>query len=218
MKIETFDEVYGEYLENILGQYRFYNSISDLETFYEIPDWIKENGYYQGAVIRFYDLYNNKVYTPFEKEKNVTYTYAKFKNDFFYFLKVDFNKNVIDLIKYYPEKSLESIIQLSLDNINLYNLALEDGYEFHICSSDDKFISYYPRKFELNLKEDQSVIYIDKDKIYINEWVEEGIVKDTFTNDYKYYDKLLALDMNGNILWERKGNLSQYPNGKWYLT
>ena len=218
MEIERFDEVNGEYLESILGQSRFYNSISDYESLYEIPDWIKAYGYYQGAVIKFYDFYNNKVYKPFDKEKNITYTYAKFKNDFFYFLKVDFNKNIVELIKYYPEKCLESIIQLSLKNIDLYNLTLEDGYEFHICSSNDKFISYYPRKFDLKLRVDQSVIYVDEDKIYINQWVEEGIVEDSMTNDYKYYDKLIVVDIKGKLLYEEKGNLSQYPNGKWYLT
>ena len=118
MEIEVFNEVLGERLEPILGQDRYYNSLSDSECFYEIPDWINNTGYYQGAVIRFYDLLNKKVYTPFEKEKNVSYSYAKFKNNFFYFLKVDFNKNIVELIKYYPEQSLESIHKIPLKEWN----------------------------------------------------------------------------------------------------
>lgn len=55
-------------------------------------------------------------------------------------------------------------------------------------------------------------------KIYLNEWVEEGVVEDQLTNDYEYYDKLLVMDYDGNILSEQKGSLSQYPNGKWYLS
>lgn len=218
MKIETFDKVYGEYPQAILGQDRFYNSLSDMESFYEIPDWIEANGYYQGAVIRFYDFDDNKVYTPFDKEKNISYTYAKFKNGFFYFLKVDFNRKVVDFIKYYPKKYLERIVQLPLDGMNLYNLGLEDGYELHICSSDDKFVAYYPEKFELRLKGEQSVLYIDKDKIYLNQWVEEGVSQNTLTNAYHYYDKLVVVDRQGTLLEERKGNLFQHPNGNWYLT
>lgn len=102
--------------------------------------------------------------------------------------------------------------------MELYNLSLKDGYEFHICSSYDTFISYYPRKFSINMKPDQSVLYIDKDKIYINQWIEEGLEGDTITNDYKYYEKLLILDLFGNVISKRKGSLSQYPNGKWYLS
>ena len=218
MEIEVFNEVLGEGLEPILGQDRYYNSLSDSECFYEIPDWINNTGYYQGAVISFYDLLNKKVFSPFEKEKNVSYSYAKFKNNFFYFLKVDFNKNIVELIKYYPEQSLESLHKIPIKEVELYNLSLVDGYEFHICSSSNRFISYYPRKFSIDMKPDQSVLYIDKDRLYINQWIEEGIEGDKITNDYKYYEKLLVLDLDGNLISERKGSLSQYPNGKWYLS
>ena len=182
MEIEVFNEILGENLVPILGQDRYYNSLSDSECFYEIPEWINDSGYYQGAVIRFYDLLNKKVYTPFEKEKNVSYSYSKFKNNFFYFLKV------------------------------------EDGYEFHICSSSDRFISYYLRKFSIEMEPDQSVLYVDKDRLYINQWIEEGLEGDAITNNYKYYEKLLVMDLDGNLISERTGSLSLYPNGKWYLS
>ena len=56
------------------------------------------------------------------------------------------------------------------------------------------------------------------DKIYLNELVEEGVVENQLTNDYKYYDKLIVMDYKGNVISERKGSLSKYPNGKWYLS
>lgn len=171
MKIEVFDNVYGEYLESIFGQDRFYNSLSSMESYYDIPDWIKEHGYYHGGVIRFYDMYENKTYTPFEKEKNITYSYAKYKEGYFYFFKINFNKYTLELIKYYPQKVLESIVELPLKGMNLYNLRLEDGYELHIVSSESNLVSYYPKNFALMLTPRQSVIYIDEDKIYVNEWV-----------------------------------------------
>lgn len=55
-------------------------------------------------------------------------------------------------------------------------------------------------------------------KIYLNEWVEEGVVEDQLTNDYEYYDKLIVMDYEGNVVSERKGSLALYPNGKWYLS
>ena len=48
--------------------------------------------------------------------------------------------------------------------------------------------------------------------------MEEGVVEDQLTNDYKYYDKLIVMDYEGNVVSERKGSLSKYPNGKWYLS
>lgn len=55
-------------------------------------------------------------------------------------------------------------------------------------------------------------------KIYLNTWVEEGVVEEQLTNDYKYYDKLIVMDYGGNVVSERKGSLSKYTNGKWYLS
>lgn len=55
-------------------------------------------------------------------------------------------------------------------------------------------------------------------KIYLNERPEEGVVEDQLTNDYEYYDKLIVMDYKGNVISERKGILSKYPNGKWYMS
>lgn len=108
--------------------------------------------------------------------------------------------------------------KIPIEEVELYNLSLEDGYEFHICSSSDRFISYYPRKFSIEMEPDQSVLYVDKDRLYINQWIEEGLEGDAITNDYKYYEKLLVMDLDGNLISERTGSLSLYPNGKWYLS
>ncbi len=41
-------------------------------------------------------------------------------------------------------------------------------------------------------------------KIYLNERPEEGVVEDQLTNDYKYYDKLIVMDYDGNILFQKE--------------
>lgn len=218
MKIENFNEVNSEFLHSIEGQDRFYNSLSSFVTLYEIPEWIKEHGYYDGVALKFYDIVTKNVYRPFEKQKNITYSLSKFQDDYFYFIQFDFNENILNLIKYYPEKTLETILTLSLNDVNLYNLFLEDGYTLHLASTNDKFTSYFPRKFELDLNSRQSVLYIDTDKIYISEWAEEGVSKDGITNNYKYYEYLLEVDYNGKILSKKLGTLSKLSDGKWYLS
>lgn len=40
MEIEVFNEILGENLGPIPGQDRYYNSLSDSECFYEIPEWL----------------------------------------------------------------------------------------------------------------------------------------------------------------------------------
>ncbi len=69
MEIEVFNEVLGENLEPILGQDRYYNSLSDSDCFYEIPDWINNTGYYQGQSLAFMIYYTKKSIPPLKKKK-----------------------------------------------------------------------------------------------------------------------------------------------------
>lgn len=218
VKIKRFQKVIGAYIENIAGQNRFGFSKTDTEEFFEIPSWINKHGYYAGAIIHIYDLMNGKVYTPFQLDRNVTYSDIIYNDSYYYFLKADFNKQFIYLYKYYPDSLLEEITHLSMEDVNLYNLRLTHGNQVHITSDDDLFVSYYPERFSLDLKAEQSVIYIDSDKIYLNEWVEQGIVDDEITADYQYFDKTILIDKKGNILSEEIGSLSQYLNDEWWLS
>lgn len=218
MKINRFEKVLGDYVEIVPGQNRYGVSISNFEELFEIPDWIKNVGYYQGSIIRFYDFESRKIYTPFQKEKNIIYDCAKYRDDDFYFLRGDFNREKIEIIKYSPGVSLENIFEISICDVDLYNLSLYDGDVLYLCSSDEIFRCYYPENFELKLAPSQSVTFIENDKIYLDEWVEEGVLDDVITNDYKYYNKVLTIDRCGNILSEEIGCLSFFPNGEWWIS
>ncbi|MDQ0508774.1 hypothetical protein QO008_001235 [Peptoniphilus ivorii] len=218
MEIRAFQEVKGLCPELIPGQDRFYYSLSDFEDFYEIPSWIDKRGFYPGAVLHFYDLATGQVYRPFDLEKNVTFSPPKFKDGKFYFLKADFKKDKLTLITYLPGEPGDFVCDLPLQDLDLYNLGLYEGDDLHIGSCKGDFTAYYPKAFKIHLKDSQSVLYIDDDKIYLNEWVEEGVVKDDITIDYKYYENLVIIDYQGQLLEKRLGSLSHYPNGSWYLT
>lgn len=218
MKIEAFEAVEGKAISEIKEQSRFFYSISSSEDLYDIPFIIERDGYYKGNIIKFYDTETKKVYAPFDLVKNIGYTEAIYKDDFFYFLKIDFNTNKVYLIKYYPEKLLEKIYSIPIDKVELYNICIQDADEIYICSYNKKIISYYPKQFTLPLDVNESVEYIDSKKIYITQWIEDEIEKPNGAKDYIYYEKMIVKDFQGNILEEKIGSLKKHTNGKWYIS
>lgn len=198
------------------GTDRYAYGLSDFEDAWDLEDW-QENGGYQGSVLYLYDLYENKIYIPFEKRKNVLYQEPLFYNDMIYFLQIDYDNQKINLYHLSSSKPLEKVTDFSIGEVNLYNLGLT-GEKVHITSQDDSFISYYPERFEIKLEPNESVICIADGKIYINAWIEEGVENDEITNNYSYYEKILIKDKEGKLLSEEVGSLTQFPDGKWRIS
>lgn len=198
------------------GTDRYAYGLSDFENAWDLEDW-QENGGYQGSVLYLYDLYENKIYIPFEKRKNVLYQEPLLYNDMIYFLQIDYDNQKINLYHLSSSKPLEKVTDFSIGEVNLYNLGLT-GEKVHITSQDDSFISYYPERFEIKLEPNESVICIADGKIYINAWIEEGVENDEITNNYSYYEKILIKDKEGKLLSEEVGSLTQFPDGKWRIS
>lgn len=198
------------------GTDRYAYGLSDFENAWDLEDW-QENGGYQGSVLYLYDLYENKIYIPFEKRKNVLYQEPLFYNDMIYFLQIDYDNQKINLYHLSSSKPIEKVTDFSIGEVNFYNLGLT-GEKVHITSQDDSFISYYPERFEIKLEPNESVICIADGKIYINAWIEEGVENDEITNNYSYYEKILIKDKEGKLLSEEVGSLTQFPDGKWRIS
>ena len=60
---------------------------------------------------------------------------------------------------------------------------------------------------------------IPEDTVYLETWVEEGwdAEKNCATDRYRYYDKLITRDFDGNLLSEEVGSLYQAPDGSWWI-
>lgn len=214
-----FEEVKGEYVEEIPGQDRFAYEISDMEDLFEIEDIIKHVGSYQGSVLRFYDYQTGKVHLPFEQKKNISYGRVIFIDNSFYILQVDFNEGLANIYKYYPGESLEKITDHKIKDLSTYNLGLV-GSALHLISQDsDSLEIYYPHRKTVKLEGNESALLIDDGKAYINAWIEEGWDDENNKagEDYRYYDKLVIKDFDSNIIEERIGNLYQRPDGTWWL-
>lgn len=219
----SFSEVHGEYVEVIKGQVRLGYSKSDNDGDYydfdDVSEIIKDQGYYQGAIIRFHDFKTGRVFVPFELEKNVLYGDPIFLDQTYYFLQADFNKGLINLYEYEPDTFLRKIEAFKIEDMNLYHLRIM-GEDLHLVSSGDKLEIYHPYRKTLQLQANESVLFIKDDRLYISVWIEEGWDEDhdMAGPDYAFYDMLIIKDMDGNTLSRQRGNLFQHYDGSWWLS
>lgn len=217
MDIKRCGSVSGMYYELIPGQKRYGFGHSDSEEFYEIPDWENAGGY-QGATIHFLDFDTGLVHTPFDKKRNVCYGNPVYFDAFIYFLQGDFNRKEVLLFRYLPEKCRECVCRLNMDDISLYNLCLVAGDQIYVVSQENQLAGYYPVRFDCPMEPNESIVCIEKGRLYISAWVEEGIENGRITDQYRYYEKLIIKDFQGNIISEEIGNLTLFPDGNWWLT
>lgn len=77
-----------------------------------------------------------------------------------------------------------------------------------MISQDKKLTCYYPEQFEISMKENENVVFIDDDLIYFTAWIEEGVVN----------DKIIVKDKKGNIIYEKVGTLNQMIDGSWWIS
>lgn len=191
MNIKRFSEITGRTIEILPGQTCYGYSLSDYEDLWDIQDWLN-NGSYQGTTIHFYGSY-------------------------IYFLQGNFNISKVILYKYLPGSCCKIITAFSISAINLYNLQII-GSNLNVISQDKKLTCYYPEQFEIIMKENESVVFIDDDLVYFTAWVEEGVVNDKITYDYRYYDKIIVKDKKGNIIYEKVGTFNQMIDGSWWVS
>lgn len=114
------------------GRDRYAQGLSDFVDAWDLKDW-QENGGYQESVLYLYDLYENKIYVPFEKKRNVIYQMPLFYDDMICFLQVDYENQTANLYRVSPSVALEKVTDLSIGEVNLYNIELT-GEDVHITS------------------------------------------------------------------------------------
>ncbi|WP_297377478.1 hypothetical protein [uncultured Helcococcus sp.] len=217
--IKEFSEITGEYVDKINGQTRFGFSLSENEDFYDIQNIMEHDGYYKGSVIKFYDFEKAEVSTPFELEKNIQYGSPIYIDYSYYFLRADYNKKLVTIYEYYPQKYLNQIKEFEMDKLNLYNLGLV-GEELHLVSDDNKLEIYYPYRKTIDLNGNESLLFIKDNKLYIFAWIEEGWDEENWGPgpDYEYYHKFMVKDLDGKTISEKRGDLFQHIDGTWWLS
>lgn len=140
-----------------------------------------------------------------------------FYDDMIYFLQVGYENQTANLYRVSPSVALEKVTDLSIGEVNLYNIELT-GEDVHITSQDESFVCYYSEAFEIKLEPNEAVLCIHGDRIYISIWIEEGVEKYEIINDYSYYEKIRNKDKTGNLISEEMGSLTQFSDGKWRIS
>lgn len=135
------------------------------------------------------------------------YASPYFYDGYIYFLQGNFNIDKIILYKYLPGSCCKIITVFSISAINLYNFQII-GSNLNVISQDKKLTCYYPEQFEISMKENENVVFIDDDLIYFTAWIEEGVVN----------DKIIVKDKKGNIIYEKVGTLNQMIDGSWWIS
>ena len=135
------------------------------------------------------------------------YASPYFYDGYIYFLQGNFNIDKIILYKYLPGSCCKIITAFSISAINLYNFQII-GSNLNVISQDKKLTCYYPEQFEISMKENENVVFIDDDLIYFTAWIEEGVVN----------DKIIVKDKKGNIIYEKVGTFNQMIDGSWWVS
>lgn len=216
--IRKFDETKGLNITKIESQSRFAYAVTDFEDFYDVLNRNDKHGY-RGAVIKFYDTDTGKVYTPFEKERNVTYGKPLYFNGYYFFLKGDFNKNTIILYKYYPGSDTQVVQSFAIDKTELYNLSLM-GEGVSVVSQKDFFNCYYPYRISFPLQPNETAVIIRENRVYLEAWFEDGwdSENDRASEDYKFYNKIIIKDFDGNTVSEETGSLYITDDGTVWIS
>lgn len=218
MQINRFEPISGTSVQDISGQSRYGYSLSDTTDFYDMTELLS-NGGHIGTTISFYDYDTRKVYEPFSRQWNVLYGNPVYLQNYFWFLQGNYNTDKFTLYKYLPGEMPEKITQLNISDVNPYNLHVI-GEDIHIVSEDEAFECYYPEPFKFQKELNETVEIIAEGKVYLSAWMEEGLDEqsDCATEDYRYYEKLIIRDFEGNVLSEEVGYLEQRLDGTWWMS
>lgn len=216
--IKHFREAHGFLIAEITGQEKLAFALSEHEDIYDLTEWEKRGGYH-GSVIMFYDFENGLVYQPFDKKRNVIYGKPIFAREAYFFLGADYDAKILRLYRYLPGGKPETVIDLCIDEIDLYNIALM-GDDVHVVSQGKgAFNCYYPERYSFDLAPNETADFIDGEKTYIEAWFEEGWDErnNCPSDEYRFYNKVLVKDHTGRVIYEEIGSIYQDRSGNHWI-
>ena len=217
--IKRFEKTTGRYIEKICGQDRLAYAHTDSSDLFDLVEWAERGGY-PGSVILFYDFTNGKVYKPFRKKKNTAYANPAYANGYYWILQGDYGKKKVTLYRYLPGERPEAVTEFGTDGVKLYNLQIIGSPVYVISQDTESAECYYPVHFTIQKEPIQSLALIEENKVYLEEWVEEGWddENDRATEDYRFYTRIVVKDWQGNELSREIGAIFQSPDGSYWIS
>lgn len=214
MKFDKFSPVTGNDLTIIQGQSRY--GVDCQDSAIDIYDLTTEK-YWQkhpfpGNQLVFFDFQTGQKFEPISSKENQFFFSVIYQYGYFYFLHALLKQDQLTLFKYLPGQEPEIIHQMPLTGLHTHNLSLVyDKAHVWIASFDDNIDFYYPQKFSVVNEPDQTLLFIDDDKLYFEQ--DSDFYSD---NEYEHVpDRIIIKDFNDHILSNMQGNIILLSNDKW---
>ena len=124
------------------------------------------------------------------------------------------------LYRYLPGERPEAVTEFDTDGVKLYNLQIIGSPVYVISQDTESAECYYPVHFTIQKEPIQSLALIEENKVYLEEWVEEGWddENDRATEDYRFYTRIVVKDWQGNELSRETGAIFQSPDGSYWIS
>lgn len=210
IEIKQCPNSYPERIEGTNEWFSCYDSQMALLDLYEAEEIVKMGNRFTGLTQHLVHFPDGKVYSPFSVQENVYVERPIFEKGIFYFLSVDFSKEIAQIIAYTPDGGETSLIaQVSLDEIeDCYNLKLEvSPLTLGRSDREGTYEIIWPEKRKIALGEYESVCFREGNKLYCSRWGEEP----------EYHECLIVRDIEtGEILEEEEGSLLRMADGVYW--
>ncbi len=206
------------YIEHVPGATNewYYGIDYEHGDLYEAEDIFKAGKKIKGRTLRIVHYPDGCVYDPVPKTEGCYSERPIFFENSIYIINVDFKKGLIQIIRFECTEHKTSIhAELPLSEIKkCYNLILHTSpLTLTRQGFDNDFQIIWPEKVSIKMEDHDSFFLRDGDKLYFNRWYEEGEGA-----DYRYWEKTIIKDLNGNVLETFPGDVMVMPNGEfWHL-
>lgn len=214
MKFDKFSPVTGNDLTIVQGQSRYGVDCEDsaIDIYDLTTDKYWQDNSFSGNQLVFFDFQTGQKSEPISRKENQFFFSVIYQNGYFYFLHAQLDQDQLTLFKYLPSQKTEIIHQMPLTGLHTLNLSLvNDQAHVWIASFNDDIDFYYPQKFSVANEPDQSLLFIDDNKLYFEQ--NSDFYSD---NEYEHIpDRIIIKDFDDNVLNNMQGNIILLSNGKW---
>lgn len=215
MRFIYIDGIGSAFPEEITGTDEWYSCkipSNDFCDLFEAEEMARFGKIYPGMNCKLIHYPDGKVYSPFQIKENVYVDTPVYDRGVFYFLVVDFSKEMIRIFSYRVESNqLNQESELDLATVeDCYNLMLQVSPVTLVRDGNDGLLEIiWPEKHKIAIGDTESLCFRDGDNLYCCEWNEEP----------EYHEYVIVRDYHtGRVKEKYIGQMRKMPNGDVWIT
>ncbi|WP_101696283.1 hypothetical protein [Clostridium minihomine] len=211
MNIKKIEKLSSMPLDKVSGTNDWYFSAEWTGDIYEAEEMLQRGKEFEGSTMHLIHYPDGKVFTPFERKKNVYIQRPIWDQGFIAVLTVDFNSKEISIFHVQPSDcSMQRIANLPLSSVkDCYNMHLSlEPLSLYRHGSDGEFELIWPEKVCFQVDASESLVHRDGDVLYFSKWYE----------DMDYREEICVRSVHtGEVVRQFPGILYDMPDGTWWL-